>query len=60
MSGLRAILLTAFRSSTPCFLTTLSLHALSDALTEGKPYDPQAEEWDPEVKKAIEAEGGLL
>jgi hypothetical protein len=33
---------------------------LERALTEGKPYDPQAEEWDPEVKKAIEAEDGLL
>lgn len=46
------------------FYTTLSHDALvarlERALSEGKPYDPQTEEWDPEEKKAIESEDGLL
>lgn len=46
------------------FYTTLAHDALvarlERALSEGKPYDPQAEEWDPETKKAIESEDGLL
>lgn len=33
---------------------------LERALLEGKPYNPQAEEWDPETRKAIEFEDGLL
>lgn len=46
------------------FYTTLSHDALvarlERALLEGKPYDPQAEEWDSETRKAIESEDGLL
>jgi len=33
---------------------------LERALAEGKPYDPQAEEWDPKTRIAIESEDGLL
>lgn len=46
------------------FDTTLShdelVARLERALAEGKPYDPQDEEWDPETRKAIESEDGLL
>jgi|GEM_PF-1229128 hypothetical protein len=41
------------------FDTTLSHDALvvrlERALVEGKPYDPQAEEWDEKTRKAVES-----
>lgn len=41
------------------FDTTLShdelVARLERALAEGKPYDPRAEEWDPETRKAVES-----
>ena len=46
------------------FYTELGLDTLiarlKRALLEGKPYNPQAEEWDSEIRIVIEAENGLL
>ena len=33
---------------------------LEGALSEGIPYDPRAEEWDPKERAKIEKDGGLL
>ncbi|MFZ2913136.1 MAG: hypothetical protein WAZ99_02965 [Rectinemataceae bacterium] len=33
---------------------------LERTLSEGKTYDPRAEEWDPETRKAVESGGIIL